>query len=72
MNIGSLGAGRLRPHPLQDHVNSCEDSVFVPSISRLAHALTWERSSADKYSLEIAASAKMSTGHFRAKPLGNT
>ena len=30
------------------------------------------RSSADKYSLGIAASAKMSTGHFRAKPLGST
>ncbi|WP_282433693.1 hypothetical protein [Desulfosporosinus hippei] len=27
--------------------------------SELAHALTWERSSADKYSLGIAASAKM-------------
>ncbi|WP_207649768.1 hypothetical protein [Desulfosporosinus hippei] len=42
------------------------------SIPRLAHALTWERFSADKYSLEIAALAKMSTGHFRAKPPGST
>ncbi|WP_158309072.1 hypothetical protein [Desulfosporosinus orientis] len=42
------------------------------SIPRLAHSQLRELPSAGKYSLEIAASAKMSTGHFRAKPLGST
>ncbi|WP_042338668.1 hypothetical protein [Desulfosporosinus youngiae] len=42
------------------------------STPRLAHSQVRELPSADKYSLEIAASAKLSTGHFRAKPQGNT
>ncbi|EHQ92201.1 hypothetical protein DesyoDRAFT_5273 [Desulfosporosinus youngiae DSM 17734] len=53
-------------------VNSCEDSVFVPQHSEARPLAGAGRSSADKYSLGIAASAKMSTGHFRAKPLGST
>ena len=42
------------------------------STPRLAHSPARELPSADKSSLEIAASAKLSTGHFRAKPPGNT
>ncbi|WP_176786034.1 hypothetical protein [Desulfosporosinus hippei] len=56
--IGSLGSGGF-VHILQDLLIRAKTVSSALSIPRLAYLLGRERSSADKYSLEIAASAKM-------------